>query len=131
MGMKRKAEDMQERKVNSGKAVPWFRLLVAGFPPRRPGFEPRSIHVEFVVDKVALEQVSSQYFGFPCQFSFHRLLHTHHLSSGAGTLGQLVTDVPSGLSLTPPEETRLELKLTVGKLKSLKKCEMNINQNRG
>jgi alpha-glucuronidase len=33
---------------------------------------------------------------------FHRLLHTHHLSSGAGTIGQLVTDVPSGLSLTPP-----------------------------
>jgi hypothetical protein len=26
--------------------------------------------------------------GFPCQFSFHRLLHTHHLSSGAGTIGQ-------------------------------------------
>jgi hypothetical protein len=25
-----------------------------------------------------------------------------HLSSGAGTVGQLVADVPSGLSLTPP-----------------------------
>jgi hypothetical protein len=25
----------------------------AGFPPRRPGFEPGSGHVEFVVDKVA------------------------------------------------------------------------------
>jgi hypothetical protein len=24
----------------------------------------------------------------------------HHLSSGAGTIGQIVTDVPSGLSLT-------------------------------
>jgi hypothetical protein len=31
----------------------------------------------------------------PCQFSFHRLLHTHHI--GAGT---------SGLSLTPPQETK-------------------------
>jgi hypothetical protein len=31
-----------------------------------------------VVDKVALRKVFSQYFGFPCQFSFHRLLHTHH-----------------------------------------------------
>jgi hypothetical protein len=49
----------------------------------------------------------SEYFGFPCQFSFHRLLHIHHhLSSGAGTIGQLVADVPSGLSLTPPQETK-------------------------
>jgi hypothetical protein len=55
---------------------------------------------------VALEQVLSWYFGFPCQFSFHRMLHTHHhLSSGAGTTGQLVAEVPSGLSLTPPQET--------------------------
>jgi hypothetical protein len=37
------------------------------FPPRRPGFDPRSCHVEFVVDKVALGQVFSEYFGFPCQ----------------------------------------------------------------
>jgi hypothetical protein len=36
----------------------------------------------------------------------HRLLHTHHLSSVAGTIGQLVADVPSGLSLTPPQETK-------------------------
>jgi hypothetical protein len=62
--------------------------------------------VGFVVDKVALGQVSSEYFGFPCQFSLHRLLHSHHLSSEAGTIGQLVTDIPSGLSLTPPRETK-------------------------
>jgi hypothetical protein len=48
----------------------------------------------------------SEYFDFPCQFSFHRLLHTHHLSSGAGIIGQIVADVPSGLSLTPPQETK-------------------------
>jgi hypothetical protein len=29
---------------------------------------------DFVVDKVALGQVFSEYFGFPCQFSFHQLL---------------------------------------------------------
>jgi hypothetical protein len=40
-------------------------------------------HAGFLVGKVALGQVLSQYFRFPCQFSFHRLLHTHHLSSGA------------------------------------------------
>jgi hypothetical protein len=61
--------------------------------------------VGFVVDKVALGQVFLEYFGFPRQFSFHLLLHTHHLSSGAGTTGQIDADVPSGLSLTPPEET--------------------------
>jgi hypothetical protein len=50
-----------------------------------PGFE----QVRFVVDRVALGQVFSECFGFPCQFSFHQLLHNHpHLSSGAGTIGQ-------------------------------------------
>jgi hypothetical protein len=87
------------------KAVPYLRRLVSGFPPRRPGFEPRSGHVGFVVDKVELGQVFSEYFGLPCQFSFHRLLHIHHLlSSGSGTKGKFVADVPSGLSLTPPQE---------------------------
>jgi hypothetical protein len=61
-----------------------------------------------VVDKVALGQVFSEYFGFPCQFLFHRLLHTH-LSSGDGTIGQLVADVPSGLSLTPPHEIKKKI----------------------
>jgi hypothetical protein len=36
----------------------------------------------FVVDKMALEQVFSEYFGFPCHSSFHQLLHNHpHLSA--------------------------------------------------
>jgi hypothetical protein len=72
------------------RAVPkLIRRLVAGFPQRRPGFEPRLGHVGFVAaDKVALGQVFSEYFSFPCQFSFHRVLHTHRLSSGAGTIGQ-------------------------------------------
>jgi hypothetical protein len=46
-------------------------VKVAGFPPRRPGLDLRSGHVGFVVDKVALGQVFSEYFGFPCQSSFH------------------------------------------------------------
>jgi hypothetical protein len=52
---------------------------------------------------MALGQVFSEYFGFPFQYSFHQIIHTH-LSSGAGTLGQLVADVPSGLSLTPSKD---------------------------
>jgi hypothetical protein len=64
--------------------------------------------VGFVVDKLALAQVFSKYIGFPCQFSFHQLLHIHHLSTGAGRIGKLVADVTSGLtvSLTPPQETK-------------------------
>jgi hypothetical protein len=60
------------------------------------------------MEKVALGHVFSEYFGFPCKFSFHRLLHAHRLSSEAGTIGQLVTDVPSGLIRTPPQETKKE-----------------------
>jgi hypothetical protein len=37
--------------------------------------------VGFVVDKVALGQVFSEYFGFPCQSSFHYILH-HHIHPG-------------------------------------------------
>jgi hypothetical protein len=64
-------------------------------------FDPESGQVEFVVDKVALGQVFSEYFGFPCQFSFHQLLHNHpHLSSWAGTIGQKWPQY-KGLSPTP------------------------------
>jgi hypothetical protein len=34
-------------------------------------------HVDFVVDKAALEQLFSEYFGFPCQ-SFHQFLQHHN-----------------------------------------------------
>jgi hypothetical protein len=57
--------------------------------------------VGFVVDKMALGQVFSKYFGFPCQSSFNQLLHNHpHLSSGAGTIGQKWPQY-KGLSPTP------------------------------
>jgi hypothetical protein len=54
--------------------------------------------VGFVVERVALGQVFSEYFGFPCQFAFYQLLRNHHITSGAGTIGQTVAGVPSGLS---------------------------------
>jgi hypothetical protein len=34
--------------------------------------------VGFVVDRVALGQVFSEYFGFLCQSSFHQILHPHN-----------------------------------------------------
>ena len=46
------------RSVTKGTlAVPWLRRLGAGLSPRRPSFDPGSVHVVFVVDKVALGQV--------------------------------------------------------------------------
>jgi hypothetical protein len=55
---------------------------------------------------VALGQVFSEYFGFPCQSSFHRLLHIHHhRSSGAGTIGQLWPTYQVD-SVHPPRKTK-------------------------
>jgi hypothetical protein len=57
-------------------AVPYLKLLDAGFPPRRPGFASGH-HVGFVVDKAALGQVFSEYFSSPYK-SFHQFLHHHN-----------------------------------------------------
>jgi hypothetical protein len=90
-------------------AVPQLRWLVTGFPTWQTGFQHGSGHVGFVVDKVALEHGFSGYFGYLRQ-SFQRLLHVHHpLSSGDGARGQIVTDVPRELSLSPPQETKTKM----------------------
>jgi hypothetical protein len=47
-----------------GVAAPWLRRLVAGLSSRRPGFDPGSVHVGFMVDKLALGQVSPQVLRF-------------------------------------------------------------------
>jgi hypothetical protein len=59
------------RSVSSELLRPYneLRRLVAGLSPRRPGFEIRSVHVGFVVDRVALRQVFPPSTSvFPCQF---------------------------------------------------------------
>jgi hypothetical protein len=60
----------------------------------------QSVHAGFVVDKVALGQVFSEYFGLPCQASFHP--HNH-----PGKV-QLVADVLSGSSWIPPPTNRIK-----------------------
>jgi hypothetical protein len=61
-------------------AVPWLRWLVAGLPPRKPGFDPRSVPVGFVVYKVTLGHVFPRVLRFfPCQFH----------SSGVPLLGKM------------------------------------------
>jgi hypothetical protein len=47
-------------------------------------------------------QVFSDYFGFPWQFSFHRLLHSSSSIIRDSYIGQLVADVPTGLSHPTP-----------------------------
>jgi hypothetical protein len=73
----------------------------------RPGSSPGQVMLDFCLTKWNCGQVFSEYFGFPCQFSFHRLLHTYHdLSSEAGAICQLVAEVPSELSLTPHKKLK-------------------------
>lgn len=51
--------------------------------------------------------VSFYLFGFPCHLSSHRLLHNrHHTSPEAGTVSQILADVPYGTSLAPPKEIK-------------------------
>jgi hypothetical protein len=70
-----------------GRAI--AQAVSSWLPTAGAGFDPGSGQVGFVVDKVALGQVFSEYLDFPCQSSFHQLFHNHpHLSSGAGTIGQ-------------------------------------------
>jgi hypothetical protein len=77
---------------------------IAGFPPRRPGFEPGLDHLEFIVDKVALGQAV-----LVIRFHLQIIPPTALPSSpsGAGTIGQRMFDIPRGLNFTPPLETKI------------------------
>jgi hypothetical protein len=56
-------------------AASLLRRLVAGLSPRRPGFDPGSVNVGYVVEKVALGQVfPPDYFCFPLK----NTNHLHH-----------------------------------------------------
>jgi hypothetical protein len=52
--------------------VLWVRWLVAGLLPSRLGFNPRAVHMRFVVDEVALGQVVLPLLWFPPSLSFHQ-----------------------------------------------------------
>jgi hypothetical protein len=69
--------------VSSNLAMPWLRSLVAGFSPRRPGFAPGSIHVGFVVDKVAVGQI----FLRGLRFSLSIYMSCHRRSRNSYHLG--------------------------------------------
>jgi hypothetical protein len=76
----------------------------------RGGPHSTPLSVRFVLDEEKLGQDFSYYFGFPYQFSFHRLFHTYlHLFPGLEhrpNIGQRT----KWFSLTPPQENEENLK---------------------
>jgi hypothetical protein len=79
--------------LSFGRAI--SQALIAGFPTQLSGFDYRLGHLGFMVNKIAVGQVLSKYFGFSCQFSFGQLLHTHLSSSGGGIIDQIVAGLPN------------------------------------
>jgi hypothetical protein len=63
-------------KQSIGRAI--AQAVSRRFPTAAARVRAWSGHVGFVVDKVALGKVFSKYFGFPCQSSFHQILHPHN-----------------------------------------------------
>jgi hypothetical protein len=61
------------------ETLPYFEQLFVLLPSRRPGFDCKSGRVEFMVDKVTMGRIFSEYFGFTHQFSFHQPPHIHQL----------------------------------------------------
>jgi hypothetical protein len=57
--------------------------------------------VGFMVDKVAQGEGVLRVLRILLPILISPTANHHQPSSGAGTVGQIVTDVPSGLSLTP------------------------------
>jgi hypothetical protein len=86
------------------KVVPQLRRLVAGFPPRRPGFEHRSGYVGFVVDRVHWSRFSPSTSVSPA--NCHSTDYSTFIIIIIIIIIQLVADVPSGLRLTPPQKTK-------------------------
>jgi hypothetical protein len=54
------------QEIHKTGAVSWLGYF-SGFPPRRPGFDPMSGHVGFVVDEMSLGQFFLDYFGLPAK----------------------------------------------------------------
>jgi hypothetical protein len=67
-------------KKKMDRTVPWLRRLFAGLSQQSPVFGPGILLVGFVVDRMAVGQVFSEFFGLPCQYHSTVSLHSiHHL----------------------------------------------------
>jgi hypothetical protein len=60
-----------------------FRGLVAGLSSRRPGIDPKSVHVRFVVDGVTLGHVLSHYSRFLVLRNIRPTLHIKSTATDA------------------------------------------------
>ena len=64
------------RLMSRGRTVPWLRRLVAGFPPLRPGDDPRLYHTDLVVDKWHWGRLLPCHHSTSIAYSFNRLSST-------------------------------------------------------
>jgi hypothetical protein len=64
---------IHDRGLNGGHAV--AQAVSCWLPTAAARVRVYAEHVGFLVNKSALGHVFSEYFGFPCQLSFHQLLH--------------------------------------------------------
>jgi hypothetical protein len=56
----------------------WFPFSEVYSALNLNGMQHSDVAAWIMVDKVTLGQVFSEYFGFPCQSSFHQILHPHN-----------------------------------------------------
>jgi hypothetical protein len=65
-------------------AMQWLRQFVAGFSSRKPRFDPRPVHIGFVVGKVALGQFISapSTVVFPCEYHFTNVTYSFTYQRG-------------------------------------------------
>jgi hypothetical protein len=83
----------RENVESKGRAI--AQALIRLLPTAAAQIRARAEHVGFVVDKVALGQVISEYFGFLCQSSFHQFLYHHNHPGLALPIGSNWTSLPS------------------------------------
>jgi hypothetical protein len=63
------------------EVVPIARAVCCRYPTAAVRVRSQVIYMEFMVGKMTLWHVFSEYFGVPCQFSFYRLHRVHYSSN--------------------------------------------------
>jgi hypothetical protein len=71
-------------KKKENKTVLWLRGGIVS--------DIRSVHAGFTVDKLTQEQIFSEYFCFPYQFSSHQMVNLFNLSSETGNMEHVPGD---------------------------------------
>jgi hypothetical protein len=95
--------------MEKGRAI--AQAVSRWLPTAAAGFETGFDQVGFVVIKVALGQVFSEYFGFPCVFIPQNSPSSQ--SPGAGTIGQKWLTCRVGPVWTPAPTIRIKKKVVM------------------